>query len=353
MWTGRSSLVEHDDVLLRHEGGLGRVVLNRPRAINALTHAMVERIDTALTAWETDDGVRAVVVSGAGERGLCAGGDLRGFHADALSGGAGTLDFWRDEYALDAHVARYPKPYVAIMDGIVMGGGVGISAHGGVRVVTERTRLAMPEVGIGLVPDVGGTYLLSRAPGELGTHLALTATEIGAGDAIACGFADHFVPSDDLAGFLDALAVDVDGAVRAFAGTAPPAHLPGEREWIDRCYAADTVEEVVARLRDFGSPEAKDAVERILGKSPTALKVTLRSLRLARDLATVEQVLAQEYRVSTACLRSPDLAEGIRAQVIDKDRVPRWTPATLEEVADATVEAFFAPLGEDELVLGR
>ena len=341
------------DVLLRHDGGLGRIVLNRPRVINALTHAMVERIDSALSAWETDDDVRAVVISGAGERGLCAGGDIRGFHADASSGSTASLDFWRAEYALNARIARYPKPYVAIMVGIVMGGGVGVSAHGGVRVVTERTRLAMPEVGIGLVPDVGGTYLLSRAPGELGTHLALTASSIGAGDAIACGLADHFVPSDRLPDFLDALAVDVDDAVRAFGRTAPPADLPGEREWIDRCYSADTVEEVVERLRDFGSPEAKEAVELILGKSPTALKVTLRSLRRARDLATVEQVLAQEYRVSTACLRSPDLVEGIRAQVIDKDRTPHWNPLTLEEVADETVEAFFAPLGDRELVLGQ
>lgn len=344
--------MEHDDVLLRHDGGLGRVVLNRPKAINALTHDMVKLIDSALTAWEADDDVRAVVISGAGERGLCAGGDIRGIYADVRAGGTASLDFWRDEYALNAHIARYSKPYVAIMDGIVMGGGVGVSAHGGVRVVTERTRLAMPEVGIGLVPDVGGTYLLSRAPGELGTHLALTTSTLGAGDAIACGFADHFVPSDHLSGFVDALAVDVDDAVRTFSRTAPFADLVGEREWIDRCFAADTVEEIIARLRDFGSPQAKDAAEQILGKSPTAVKVTLRALRLARDLPSIEQVLAQEYRVSTVCLRSPDLVEGIRAQVIDKDRTPHWSPLTLEEVAAATVEDFFTPLGDRELVLG-
>ncbi len=341
------------DVLLRQDGGLGRIVLNRPKAINALTHDMVKRIDTALTAWEADDAVHAVVVTGAGERGLCAGGDVRGIHADARSGGTGTLDFWRDEYALNARTSRYPKPYVAIMDGIVMGGGVGISAHGGVRVVTERTRLAMPEVGIGLVPDVGGTFLLSRAPGEVGTHLALTATGIGAGDAIACGLADHFVPSDRLVDFVDALAVGVDHAVGAFALTAPPVEMMGERNWIDGCYAVDTVEEVVARLLDLGSPQAKDAAEQILGKSPTAVKVTLRALRRARDLPSLDRVLAQEYRVSTACLRSPDLVEGIRAQVIDKDRAPHWSPATLEEVTDAVVEDHFAPLGDRELVLGR
>jgi enoyl-CoA hydratase/carnithine racemase len=341
----------HDDVHLRRDGGLGRIVLDRPKAINALTHDMVKAITTALTAWETDDDVHAVVITGAGERGLCAGGDIRGFHADAVAGSSASLDFWRDEYTLNARISRYPKPFVAIMDGIVMGGGVGVSAHGSVRVVTERTRLAMPEVGIGFVPDVGGTHLLSRAPGELGTHLALTASSIGAGDAIACGFADHFVPSDRLAAFVDALASGVDHAVRAFARPAPPVDLAEEREWIDRCYAADTVEEIVARLFEFGSPRAKDAAEQVLGKSPTALKVTLRALRRARDLPSLEQVLAQEYRVSTACLRSPDLVEGIRAQVVDKDRTPHWTPAALDEVPDATVEAFFTPLGDRELVL--
>jgi len=345
--------MEPDDVLLRREGGLGRIVLNRPRAINALTHGMVTAIDTALTEWAADDSVHAVVLTGAGERGLCAGGDIRGIHADIRAGGTASADFWRAEYLLNASIARYPKPYVAIMDGIVMGGGVGLSAHGGVRVVTERTALAMPEVGIGLVPDVGGTYLLSRAPGELGTHLALTASVVGAGDAVACGLADHFVPAEHLADFVDALAEGVDDAVRAFARPVPAAEVAGEREWIDGCYAADTVEEILDRLRDLGSPEAKDAAERILGKSPTAVKVTLRALRRARDLPSLEEVLVQEYRVSTACLRSPDLVEGIRAQVVDKDRDPRWNPSTLEEVDDETVEAFFAPLGERDLEVGR
>lgn len=325
------------DVLLSRDGGLGRIVLNRPKAINALTHDMARRIQSALTEWETDDAVTAVVITGAGERGLCAGGDIRAIHQDIRAGGTASLEFWRDEYALNAHIARYAKPYVAIMDGIVMGGGVGLSAHGGVRVVTERSKVGMPEVGIGLVPDVGGTYLLSRAPGELGTHLALTATAMGPGDAIACGFADHFVPAADLPAFLGALG-DVDHAVRTFTRPAPPAEL--DRDWIDRCYAADTVEQIVENLRDLGTPRAKEAVETILDKSPTALKVTLRSLRQARGLS-LEDVLAQEFRVSSACLREPDLAEGIRAQVIDKDRRPRWHPNTLEAVADAKVDGFF------------
>src|SRR5690606_37415899 len=194
------------DVLLHRDGRAGRAVLNRPRALNALTHAMVGDLDAALTDWEHDDEVAAVVLTGAGERGLCAGGDIRSIYEDARCVRTGTREFWRDEYRLNARIAGYPKSYVAVMDGIVIGGGVGVSAHAGVRVVTERSRIAIPETGIRFVPDVGGTWLLSRAPGELGTHLALTAAPAGAGDAIRCGLADHYVPADRLPGFTAALA---------------------------------------------------------------------------------------------------------------------------------------------------
>lgn len=194
-------------VLLRIDGRAAHIVLNRPKALNALNHAMVLRIDEALTAWEHDPAVETVVLTGAGERGLCAGGDIRAVHDDARDGdGTASAAFWRDEYRLNARIARYPKPYVAVMDGIVMGGGVGVSAHGSVRIVTERSRVAMPETGIGFVPDVGGTYLLALAPGELGTHLALTGGQIGAADALLCGLADHSMPSAGLPAFLDDLA---------------------------------------------------------------------------------------------------------------------------------------------------
>lgn len=196
-----------DEVLLHTDGHAGYVTLNRPKALNALSHAMVRRIDEALTGWEHDPAVHTVVIAGAGERGLCAGGDIRSIYEDARTGGTASTDFWRDEYRLNARIARYPKPYVALMDGIVMGGGVGISAHGTVRIVTERSRVAMPETGIGFVPDVGGTYLLALAPGELGTHLALTGAPVGAADAMLCGLADHFV----LAGRLAALTADLAG----------------------------------------------------------------------------------------------------------------------------------------------
>lgn len=340
-------------VLLRREGRAGHLVLNRPRAINALNHAMVRIMADALDAWERDDSVATVVLTGAGERGLCAGGDIRSIHDDVRAGRAeASAALWHDEYLLNARIARFPKPYVAVMDGIVMGGGVGVSAHGSVRVVTERSRVAMPETGIGFVPDVGGTYLLTRTPGELGTHLALTGTAVGAGDALLCGLADHFVPSERLREFTAALtgseAADV---VRQYAAEPPAGELAGHREWIDHCYAADSVEEIVDRLHACGDRHAKEAAETILAKSPTSLKVTLAALRRARELPSLEAVLDQEYRVSCAALGSPDLPEGIRAQVVDKDRRPRWSPAELGQVTEADVARYFEPTGRGSLGL--
>ncbi|MFI2367817.1 enoyl-CoA hydratase/isomerase family protein [Streptomyces sp. NPDC018833] len=341
------ALDRHDDpVLLRPEGRAAYITLNRPRAINALTHPMVRTIDAALAAWERDDSIEAVVLSGVGERGLCAGGDIRAIHDDARTGVRASIGFWRDEYRLNARIARFPKPYVALMDGIVMGGGVGLSAHGSVRVVTERSRIAMPETGIGFVPDVGGTHLLGRAPGELGTHLAVTGEAVGAGDALLLGLADHFVPSARLAEFAAAVASEgVTAAVRRCAEPAPEGRLADARGWIDHCYAADSVEDIVERLLACGKSEAKQTAETILARSPRSVKVTVESIRRARVLGALEPVLEQEFRVSCAALSSPDLIEGIRAQVIDKDRRPRWSPAHLAEVTRSEVERHFAPPG--------
>ncbi|MEU5401378.1 enoyl-CoA hydratase/isomerase family protein [Streptomyces sp. NPDC005963] len=345
-------MVHDDSVLLRTEGRAAYVLLNRPRALNALTHDMVLTVAAALDRWERDGTITTVVIAGAGDRGLCAGGDIRAIHADAVAGGRASADFWRDEYRLNARISRYPKPYVALMDGLVMGGGVGISAHGDVRIVTETSKVAMPETGIGFVPDVGGTHLLARAPGELGTHLALTGRPVGAADALLCGLADHYVPSDRLPRLSAELATaDVMEVLPRHVETAPGGELAEQREWIDACYAQDSVELIVARLLDHGDPAAKEAAEVLLTRSPTALKVTLAALRRARGLGTLEAVLDQEYRVSCAALASPDLIEGVRAQIIDKDRTPRWAPPTLDGVTDADVERFFAPLAEGELGL--
>ncbi|MFF3067342.1 enoyl-CoA hydratase/isomerase family protein [Kitasatospora sp. NPDC057936] len=338
------------------DGWAGRIVLNRPRALNSLTHGMITAVREAVDAWTADDTVRTIVLTGAGERGLCAGADIRAMHDDAKVGGAGARAFFRDEYRLNALIARCPKPYVAVMDGITMGGGVGLSAHGSVRIVTERSVIAMPETRIGLVPDVGGSRLLAHAPGELGTHLGLTSASMGPGDALLCGFADHFVPSAKIPALLSALAAAPDAdavtaVVVAAAEAAPLAGLAAQREWIDTCYAADTAEEIVERLLDSGVPEAKEAAELVLANSPTAVKTTLAALRRARPLPSLEAVLDQEYRISCAALDSHDLVEGIRAQVIDKDRNPRWSPAMLAEVTEADVARHFAPREGDELGL--
>ncbi|MGV9415574.1 enoyl-CoA hydratase/isomerase family protein [Nocardia sp. NPDC003693] len=351
------------EVLIDKRDGLGLITLNRPRAINALNHPMALTILAALRDWATDGEVRAVVLTGAGERGLCAGGDIVAIHNDAkqavaqgdspyVAADSPSGRFWRDEYILNALIGAYPKPYVAVMDGIVMGGGVGLSGHASHRIVTERSMIGMPETGIGFIPDVGGTYLLARTPGEIGTHVALTTARMSAGDAIAAGFADYFVPSEQLPDLLEALrANEVEVAIAKFAQPAPVSDFVAQAGWIDSCYGADSVEEIVDRLRGHGTPEAAKAAADVLAKSPVALKVTLRSLRAARAAASLEEVLNQEFRVSAASLNTHDLVEGIRAQVIDKDRNPQWSPATLADVTTADVDAYFGDLGDRELGL--
>lgn len=343
---------EAQGLLVAQKGAMGRVTLNRPQALNALTHPMALELDETLAVWADDPTVDYVLVDGAGERGLCAGGDIRSIYLDARSGGSETLRFWADEYRLNARIARFPKPYVVVMDGLVMGGGVGISAHGSVRVVTERSKIGLPEVGIGLVPDVGATYLLSRAPGELGTHIALTGGSVGAQDAIHCGLADMFVPAARLQELARAVESGRLDGIDALSEPTFDGTLATQAEWIDSCYAADSVEEILERLHD-GGPEARKAASQITSKSPSAVKVALRSLRAARVLPDLETVLEQEYRVSRACFEAPDLVEGIRAQIIDKDRSPQWSPSTLAEVSDAAVDAYLAPRSGADLELPR
>ncbi|HYH76836.1 MAG TPA: enoyl-CoA hydratase/isomerase family protein [Arthrobacter sp.] len=341
-------------VLFERRGHLGVVTLNRPQAVNALTADMVAAILEQLTAWAEDDGVATVLVHGAGERGLCAGGDIVAIYQDILAGGTQTAAFWQDEYRLNSLIANYPKPYVAFMDGLVLGGGVGISAHGSVRVVTERTRTGMPETTIGFVPDVGGTWLLAKSPGETGTHAALTGAHLSGADALFLGLADHHVPSENLPGLAVALESEsAEAAVVRFSEQAPPSELEMQRGWIDPCYAGNDAEKILARLRTVDGDAGRDAAgaaTTLEAKSPTAVKVTLESLRRARHL-TLDEALAQEYRVGLRCLAGPDFREGIRAQVVDKDRNPRWKPAALSEVQAPDVERFFAPLADLELNL--
>lgn len=352
---GTESTAAHPDaatssVRTHCHGRLGVVQLNRPGSINALTHEMVTAIQCVLDHWATDARIETVVLTGAGDRGLCAGGDIVAMYHDARAGGTDSQRFWADEYRLNATIAEYPKPFVAVMDGIVLGGGIGLSAHARVRVVTERSSVGMPETGIGFLPDVGGTYLLSRTPGEIGTHLALTAGSVRAGDAIAIGLADWFVPTDRLPALLTALATEEpEAAVAAHAGPAPESTLLAMRSWIDEHYAGDDPEAIVAALAAAAEPEARDAATAIAAKSPTSVAVTLAALRRAREMTGLREALDQELRLAVRLHRGHDFTEGVRAQVIDKDRRPRWQPATLAEVGD--VEPYFASLGADELGL--
>ena len=338
----------NEDVLVTVAGGIGLISLNRPKAINSLTHPMVSAISQALTEWRDDDAVHAIVLSGEGERGLCAGGDIVEVYNSARGDHGVASSFWWDEYRMNAYIAHYPKPFVSLMDGIVMGGGVGVSAHGSHRVVTDTTKMAMPEVGIGFIPDVGGTYILSRAPGLLGYHAALTGAPFAAGDAIAMGFADHFVPHDELAEFKAAIIADgIDAALAAHEKEPPASYLMAQREWIDDCYAGETVEDIVAALRGHDAGPAVDAANLIMTRSPVSLSVALEAVRRAAKLETLEDVLRQEYRTSCGSLRSHDLVEGIRAQVIDKDRKPKWSPPSVAAVTKDDIDAYFAPQDPD------
>lgn len=337
-----------DDVLIRVDGILGHITLNRPRALNALNARMIEAIDEALTRWEHDPDVRGVLIDGAGGRGLCAGGDIRFLAESARAGTPGKADaFLRAEYHLNARIAHFPKPYIALMDGMVMGGGVGLSAHGALRIVTDTTRLAMPEVAIGFVPDIGGTHLMARAPGELGTHMALTADSLGAADAILCGFADRHVPSDRLGALTRALTACTDAdtfAMRAAEFETPPkpGTLTADAEWINACYAHDDVPAIVRALRDNPNEAAQRAAGRIVRHSPISVTVTLRALRDARRVGKLELCLELEYRLALALLREADFFEGVRAAVIDKDRNPAWSCSTLVQVSAKTINALFA-----------
>lgn len=339
-------------VLVEQQGHLGIITLNRPSAMNALNHEMVRLLVGALDGWENDSTVSTVLIRGAGERGLCAGGDVVAIYHDALSGGRGSAKFWRDEYKLDNQIHNYTKPIVSLMDGVVLGGGVGISAHASHRVVTERSRVGMPETGIGFVPDVGGLFLLSRAPGQLGAYAALTGDMVSGPDAITMSLADYFVPSEKLASMVAALSErEATAGVELFAQAPPESAIVAKQEWIDSCFAGASAQKIRACLIASDNEEAV-ATAKILGsKSPTAVETTLIALRRAANLDTLEEALNQDYRVSMRTLKWPDFAEGIRAKLVDKDNNPQWKPDSLTKVSPETVQATFDSLGPQELGL--
>jgi enoyl-CoA hydratase len=341
------------EILFDRRGAAGILTLNRPGALNAVTHGMVRVLRARLDAWRDDPAVTRVIVTAAGERAFSAGGDLRRLYdLGRAADYEAALDFWRDEYALNAAIKHYPKPYVALIDGIVMGGGVGVSIHGSHRVAGDRFQFAMPEVGIGFFPDVGATWFLPRLPGELGAYCALTAERLRADDAVASGVATHRVRSDRFADLLDALGgnVPVDAVLAAFAEPAPEGAVTKMRGTIDRHFAGDNVEDIVARL-DAGEAGAPAMAATIRSKAPLSLKIALAQVRRGAHWS-FDDCMRAEFRIVSRIVRGVDFYEGVRAVIVDKDNAPRWRPASLAEVTDAEVQHHFAPL-DRELELPR
>jgi enoyl-CoA hydratase/carnithine racemase len=336
------------EIDIRVEGQAGRITLNRPEVLNALTHDMVKEMTLALSAWSNNDAVEIVVIDAIGGRAFCAGGDIQTLYHEGRSQPEKGRAFWRDEYSLNAMIHHYPKPYVALMDGIVMGGGVGISAHGSHRIVTERSWVTMPETSIGFMPDVGGTRLLADAPGQTGIYLGLTATRMSPGDAIYAGFADSYVPSEKLLGLAEALRKDDIEIIPNFAGKPPPSKLEELRPMIDLHFGKSSLGEIVASLESAGGSWEHSTLAALRRVSPFSAAAAFEALRRARQTHDIESCLATEYRFAWRSLEGHDFFEGIRAAVIDKDRKPEWRPPRIEEVTPESVAAALAPLDGDE-----
>jgi enoyl-CoA hydratase len=339
-------------VLFEKRGAAALITLNRPKALNALTHGMCLQMTMQLRAWATDDDVKVVVVQGSGDRAFCAGGDIRSLYESGQNKTPYALNFYRDEYVLNALIKHYAKPYVALINGIVMGGGVGVSVHGSHRIANETTTFAMPETGIGLFPDVGGSYFLPRMEGRIGIYLGLTGARLKTVDTLYSGVATHFVPMKDWPALIEDLAAgkSVDRAVDRKGEDLPSGFLADHRTSIDRIFAHNSVEEILAALDADHTDWSRDTAKTIRGKSPTATKLAFRQVREGAKL-DFDDCMKMEWRMVTRVIAGHDFYEGVRATIIDKDGAPKWNPASLAEVSDADIDAYFAPLGNKELVL--
>lgn len=330
-----------ETVIARRDGRIGRILLNRPQALNALDLPMIRACTQALQAWRDEPGVHAVVIEGAGDRAFCAGGDVRALRQYELDGEHYKAEtFFREEYELNLMVATYPKPYVALIDGICMGGGIGLSVHAPYRVATEHAAFAMPETAIGFFPDIGATFFLPRLPGQIGTYLGLTGARMQGADAVHAGLATHFVRREDLPAFSRALAKDGPAALGVRDVQVPEFSLAAERAAIDRCFGADTVRQIVDGLKGIGDDWSAKTLAALRAVSPSALCWTLEALRRGANM-TLPQCQMAELALTRTTMRHPDFAEGVRAMVVDKDRKPRWQPARIEEVDPAVIAAMF------------
>jgi enoyl-CoA hydratase len=329
-------------------GALGLLTLNRPAALNALTHGMIDALAAQLSVWVVDDAVRCVAIRGEGDRAFCAGGDIRAVQQSVIAGDGAGEALLRDEYRLNAMIGAYPKPYVALLHGITMGGGAGVSVHGRTRLADATLDFAMPETGIGFIPDVGSSHFLSRCPGEVGLYLALTGTRIGLADALDLKLVTQAVKRSDFAAVLDKLSQGqaVEDAIVPHVRKAGPGPLTPHRRRIDTIFAAASVEAIMERLDRDGSDFARQTAQVIRTRSPQSLKIVFRQIRAAVHL-NLRECLAMEFRLATRVLASHDFREGVRAALVDKDRSPKWQPTSLAGVSD--VDAFFAPLGSAEL----
>lgn len=345
------------EVLFSVEGGAGIITMNRPQVLNALTHNMVTLMDAQLVQWAKDPAIKVVMIEGAGEKAFCAGGDIKGVALDVKKGGAArasAAEFFRAEYTLNHRIYTFPKPYIALANGIVMGGGKGVSAHGSHRIVTENTVFAMPETTIGFFPDVGGGYFLPRCPGETGVYLALTSKRIRAFDTLHIGFATHYVPFakfPQLRAAISEAPQHLEAILKKHAEEpAPPSDLLPYRAKIDKYFCYDRMEEIFAALERDASPWALNTLKALKAVSPSSLKIALQQIRRGAAI-NFKDVMVMEYRLSQACLDRPDFYEGVRAALIDKDRNPRWSPPSIYRVKDAEVDACFQSLGPQDLVL--
>ena len=339
------------EIITSVSGGLARIALKRPRAIHALTTDMCVAMTEALLAWREDPSILLVTIDHAEGRGFCAGGDIRMVWESGKADGVAARHFFAEEYRLNHLLFTYATPVVAFMDGITMGGGVGISQPAKYRIATGRTMYAMPESGIGLFPDVGGGWYLSRLPGRTGEFLALTGARLDGAECVALGLATHYIPSESLLAVKDKLAAaprDVEAILSEASIAPPPARIEGNREAIDRLFASDRLEDIVAALEADGSDWAAKELATLRAKSPLTCKVALRELADSRDLIDFADEMRMEFRLASRMCQRHDFLEGVRAVIVDKDNAPRWEPATPEGISDHVIDRIFAPLPDDE-----